>query len=129
MITFTSAELWLLCSFIKPATRHIGYESEGVTVQPGSTRLSDQLADALVACEDSGLEEYTLDLTRDDLLLISYLIEPSYKTPEGGNGKTILLKTFRARQKDAGLVLSAAVDRSYTEVTTPDKVTEGLDDA
>ena len=114
-ITFTNAELWLLYNFIKPATRHIGFESEGAQAMPGSTRFNDQLADALVACEDSKLEEYTLELTRDDLLLISYLLDPSFKTPEGASGKQILLKTFRARQEDAGLVLSMETDRTYDE--------------
>ena len=120
-ITFTAAELWLLCSLIKPATKHIGFESEGAQAQPGSTRLNNQLADALIACEDSKLEEYTLDLTREDLLLISYVLEPSYKTPEGASGKQILLKTFRARQKDAGLILAQIDDRTYSEATGKEK--------
>ena len=115
-ITFTAAELWLLCNLVKPATKHIGFESEGAQAMPGSTRLNDQIADALIACEDSKLEEYTLDLTSEDLLLIAYVLEPSFKTPEGASGKQILLKTFRARQEGAGLILSVESDRAYSEV-------------
>ena len=116
-VIFTHAELWMLLSFIKPATRHIGFESEGAQAMPGSTRLNDEIADALVACEDSGLSEYALELTRDDLLLISYLIDASCKTPEGASGKQILLKTFRARQENAGLILSVESDMAYNEAT------------
>ena len=93
-IEFTINELWLLNSFVRHDEDAINKKRWPVV----STELNEQIALAIVACEDSGLEGYTLLLTKGDLLLIDYHIRCDTKTPEGAKGKEILLKIYRARR-------------------------------
>lgn len=94
-ITFTLPELWLLHAFI----RHEMPQQEQWKMPPADEDLNEQIALAIEACESLGLDSYTLLLTRQQLLVIDYLVRSDFKTPEGARGKDILLKTFRARRE------------------------------
>lgn len=94
-VTFTLAELWLLNDLV----RHEVTEGERWRWPPASKELCDEIAMALVACEDHGLEDYTLMLSEGDCMVIDYNVMRDHKTPEGANGREMLLKTFRARSE------------------------------
>jgi hypothetical protein len=113
-VTFTVAELWLLHDFIRhelPDTRSWRYP-------PASEELNDEIALALDACEAHGLSEYTLLLSRGDLLTIDFFVRRDHKTPEGASGKRLLLKVFQARRElFSGLVSQdEGQDKTYKEV-------------
>ena len=73
---------------------------------------------ALESCETHDLSEYTLMLSRGDLLVIDYFVRRDHKTPEGASGKQLLLKIFRARKALAtDLPAHDGDDLTYTEVT------------
>lgn len=112
-VTFTLPELWLLHAFV----RHEMPQQEQWQMPPADEELNEQIALAIEACENVGLDSYTLLLTRQQLLVIDYVIRYDYKTPEGARGKDILLKTFRARRELAlGLPLSEGpVADTYTD--------------
>ena len=107
-IEFTISELWLLNSFVRHDEDAINRKRWPVV----STELNEQITLAIIACEDSGLEEYTLLLTKGDLLLIDYHIRCDTKTPEGAKGKEILLKIYRARR---GILLGPLADDTEEE--------------
>ena len=116
-VTFTLAELWLLHDFI----RHEMQGQETWAHPPVSEELNEEIAQAIAACDADGLQEYTFLLGRHDLLAIDYLIRRDYKTPEGASGKTVLLKTFRARrglamQEISSREVDPRLDHTYREV-------------
>ena len=94
-IAFTLPELWLLHAFV----RHEMPQQDLWRMPPADEELNEQIALAIEACENLGLANYPLHLTRHHLLTIDYLIRYDFKTPEGARGKDILLKTFRARRE------------------------------
>jgi hypothetical protein len=112
-VTFSVSELWLLHDFI----RHEAPEAKNWRYPPASEELNDEIAFALETCEEHALEEYTLVLSRGDLLCIDYSVRRDHKTPEGASGKKILLKLFRAR-KELAMEIPAhdGDDRTYREV-------------
>lgn len=113
-VTFTVNELWLLHDFV----RHEMPDASGWRYPPASEDLNDEIVFALEACEDHGLSEYTLLLSRADILVIDYFVRRDHKTPEGASGKKLLLKVFRARRElSSGLPLHDGDDRTYREVT------------
>jgi hypothetical protein len=113
-VTFTVNELWLLHDFI----RHEMPDARAWRYPPASEELNEEIIFALEACEDHGLTEYTLLLSRAEMLVIDYFIRRDHKTPEGASGKKLLLKVFRARRElSSGLPLHAGDDRTYREVT------------
>jgi hypothetical protein len=113
-VTFSVAELWLLHDFI----RHELPDLRSWRYPPASEELNDEIALALDACEAHGLTEYTLLLSRGDLLTIDFFVRRDHKTPEGASGKKLLLKVFQARRElYSGLVgQDDAEDRTYKEV-------------
>ncbi len=98
-VPFTRAEFWLLASFVRhnQESGDDGPFSSRARYPIVSTELNEEIALALVACEDDGLNEYNLELSYSDLLLIDHHIRADFKNPEGAKGKDILMKTFRAR--------------------------------
>ena len=115
-VTLTVGELWLLHDFV----RHEMPDANAWRYPPASRDLNDEIVFALEACEACDLSEYTLALSRADLLAIDYFVRRDYKTPEGASGKTVLLKTFRARKELASemtMALGEAPDRTYKEVS------------
>lgn len=92
---FSLEELWLLQSVI----RHELAQGDQWKFPPASLELNDQVADALVLCEEHKLGEAALILSRGDCLVIDYC------TPQGARsvaglpiGRTVLLKSFIARR-------------------------------
>lgn len=113
-VTFTVGELWLLHDFV----RHEMPDAQGWRYPPASEELNEELAFALEACEEHGLTEYTLLLSKPEMLAIDYFVRRDHKTPEGASGKKVLLKVFRARrQLVSELPLHEGDDRTYREVT------------
>lgn len=112
-VTFTLAELWLLNDF----TRHEISQMDTWKYPPASRSLNQEIALAIVACVDSKLKEYTLELCEGDLLVIDYNVRRELKTPEGAHGDEILLKCWRALRQLAGLLDSNDYsDLKYSEV-------------
>ncbi len=96
-VEFTLAELWMLHDLVRHDEDAVS-EYKWPTV---STGLNEQVALAIVACEDGGLKSYTLALDRGGLLLLDYHVRRDMKTPEGASGAAVLLKVFRARRDAA----------------------------
>jgi hypothetical protein len=92
-VTLTRDELWLLHDFV----RHELPDSRQWRYPPASEDLNEEIVLALDACETHGLDEYTLLLSRGDLLVIDFFVRRDHRTPEGASGKQLLLKIFRAR--------------------------------
>ena len=101
-VTFTIDELWMLNDTI----RHGMSQEDSWKFPPVSKPLSQEIALAIVACVDSKLKEYTLELCEGDLLVVDYNVRRDMKTPEGARGDVILLKCFRALTQLAGLIES-----------------------
>jgi len=116
-ITFTLPELWLLHAFV----RHEMPQQEQWKLPPADEDLNEQIALAIESCERCDLSEYTLLLTRHQLLVVDFLVRYDFKTPEGARGKDILLKTFAARREltlDLPNCDGAAEDASYYDAMT-----------
>lgn len=112
-VTFTIGELWLLHDFI----RHEMPDANAWRYPPASRDLNEQIVFALEACDSCDLDEYSLLLSKADMLAIDFFIRRDQKTPEGASGKTVLLKTFRARKELAMEMNIADIeDRTYKEV-------------
>jgi hypothetical protein len=45
------------------------------------------------------MDEYTLLLSKGDMLVIDFFVRRDHRTPEGASGKQILLKIFHARSE------------------------------
>ena len=91
-VVFTTAELWMLTDVIR-------HDEDAICKKKWpsvSTQLNSEIALAILACEDGGLEAYTLVLTKGDILVMDANVRRDMKTPEGASGKAILLKLFRA---------------------------------
>lgn len=92
---FTTDELWLLQASI----RHEMAGQEQWKAPPTSAALNDQVADALVRCDEAGLNEAAITLTRHDCLAIDHCVPQSAKSASGvAIGKSVLMKSFRARR-------------------------------
>lgn len=92
-ITFTRDELWLLHDFV----RHELPESRQWRYPLASEELNEDIVLALDVCETHELEEYTLLLSKGDMLVIDFFVRRDHRTPEGASGKQLLLKIFSAR--------------------------------
>ena len=113
-VTLTLPELWLLHDFV----RHEIPDSRSWRFPPASDDLNEEVAFAIESCETHGLEEYTLLLSKGDLLVMDYFVRRDHKTPEGASGKLLLLKAFRARRElTSDIPVHEGDDRTYKEVT------------
>ena len=93
---FSVDELWLLQSVI----RHETPQMETWRFPPASLELNDQVADALLRCEEHALTEAALLLTRADCLAIDHTVPQGAKSVAGlPVGRTVLMKSFRARRE------------------------------
>lgn len=111
-VTFNMADLWLLHAFV----RHEAPKQDEWKFPPVSYSLNEQIAEGIRVCHLHRLPETTLLLTLHDCLVVDYHIRADFKTPEGGNGLTILLKTFAARAALNGDLPDAGVtDSGYGE--------------
>lgn len=112
-VTFTRDELWLLHDFV----RHELPDSRQWRFPPASEELNEEIIMALDACEAHELTEYTLLLSKGDMLVIDFFIRRDHRTPEGASGKQLLLKVFRARTElSSSLPEHDGHDFTYREV-------------
>lgn len=113
-VTLTRDELWLLHDFV----RHELPDSRQWRFPPASEELNEEIVLALDACEAHGLEEYTLLMSKGDMLVIDFFVRRDHRTPEGASGKQILLKIFRARSElSLEMPEHDGNDLTYREVT------------
>ena len=102
---FTLEELWLLQSVI----RHELPQDEQWDFPPASLDLNDQIAQALILCDESGFGEAALILSRGDCLVLDYCVPQAAKSISGlAIGKQVLLKSFRARRAIESFFLPSA---------------------
>ena len=93
---FTLDELWLLQSVV----RHETAQMDSWRYPPASLALNDQIAEALLRCEEHSLAEAALLLTRGDCLGIDHTVPQAAKSAAGlPIGKSVLMKSFRARRE------------------------------
>lgn len=108
-VEFTWDELWLLQSVI----RHEMQGQEMWKFPPASLDLNDQVARALIFCDESAVTSAFLELTRGDTLAIDYFVPNTAKDANGKLiGKTVLLKSFQARAKLADWFAAEAEEPS-----------------
>ena len=115
-VTFSLPELWLLHDFV----RHEMPDVASWRFPPASEDLNEEISLAIEACETHDLKEYTLLLSKGDLLVIDFFVRRDHKTPEGASGKRLLLKVFRARKELANEIPEhegESDDKTYKEVT------------
>lgn len=84
---------------------------------PVDLELNEEIAWAIDACVSDNLTEFTLDLTKQQLLVIDYLIRHDYKNSMMAKGRDILLKVFRARRELAFGYEIGGTDRSFKEAS------------
>lgn len=112
-VTFTVDELWLLHRCVRFEIP----QQDTWKHPPSSEALNEQIADALLVCDESKLIEYTLLLTRHDCLVLDATVSPDAATPGGQRiGKSVLLKSFAARRELAGGPMVGAEDRPSADV-------------
>ncbi|HLZ72340.1 MAG TPA: hypothetical protein VKV26_20750 [Dehalococcoidia bacterium] len=88
------AELWLLQRCI----RHELPAQETWKFPPASVELNDQIAAALLFCQEQNVGEAALRLSWGDLLAIDYAVPADAKDVNGrAIGREVLLKSFAAR--------------------------------
>jgi hypothetical protein len=79
--------------------RHELPQSDQWKFPPAGVELNDQVAQALVFCDENGATEAALILSRGDCLAIDYCVPQGAKSAAGVPiGKHILMKSFRARR-------------------------------
>lgn len=95
-VPFTLDELWFLQSVIR---HDMAGAFENWEMPPVSIDLNDQIAEAILLCED-GADEAHLVLSRHSCLVIDYCVDASARDINGKPiGRNILLKSFRARMQ------------------------------
>lgn len=116
-VVFTLSELWLL----QGKVRHEIAGREQWQTPPADRELNDQVAMALLFCEDNSAGEACLALSIGDCLVLDYVVPQDAKDSEGrALGKPILRKTFAARRALLGLDLaSTAEEPADSQVDVP----------
>lgn len=125
-VVFTEEELWFMQKYI----RHEVAGSNQWRNAPASHELNSQIAEALLRCDNLGLEEAHLTITMSDCLAIDFCIPQDAKTPAGiAIGKAVLLKSFRARNEIECAIPTApaSVDMTYASAQVRAQSPEGGD--
>ncbi len=111
---FSLEELWLMQSVI----RHEMPQIDQWKFAPANLDLNDQIAQALVFCDENGVNEAALVLSRGDCLAIDYCVPQGAKSAAGVPiGKHILMKSFRARR--------AIEDQDFRLTDEPQQMSSG----
>ena len=93
-VVFSEAELWV----IRNTCRHEVVQRDNWKHPPADFDLNTSVAFALAICQEHGLGEYTLPLTRHQCLVLDYNVPADVKDAQGNMlGKNILIKSFKAR--------------------------------
>ncbi len=104
-VLFTKDELWVLQGFVRHET---GQPWQGAWPN-FSKDLNDQIANALLFCEDESQLDAAIVLSKGDCYAIDSLVPNSLKSAAGTLvGRAILLKTFRVRSQLEGSFTSTA---------------------
>lgn len=99
-VEFSLPELWLMRGTVRHA---IANEDQWKGYPPANVDLNDQIAAAILRCEEYNIGVTTLDLSRGDCLVIDFNVNQDAKDREGNEiGKELLLKTFKARKQLRG---------------------------
>lgn len=99
-VVFTLDELWLMRMYVR---HEIASVEQWRAFPPASLELNDAIAGAILFCHNHGLKEASLLLSRGDCLILDFLIPQDARTADGQPiGKSLLLKTFEAREKISG---------------------------
>ncbi len=92
---FSVEELWLIQSVV----RHELPQQDEWRFPPANVDLNDQVAQALVFCDENAVTEAALILSRGDCLTLDYCVPQAAKSAAGILiGKQVLMKSFRARR-------------------------------
>lgn len=111
---FTVEELWLMQSVI----RHEMPQIDQWKFPPASLDFNDQIAQALVFCDENGVGEAALILSRGDCLTLDYCVPQGAKSAAGVPiGKHILMKSFRSRR--------TIEDQQFLSADEPAQMTSG----
>jgi len=96
-IIFTCDELWLLQATIR---HEVAQVEQWRIAAPASLSLNEEVSEALLRCEEIGLSEAAVLVSRSDCLVIDYCVPQGAKSPSGvAVGRSVLLKSFRARRE------------------------------
>lgn len=105
--TFSLEELWLL----QAKVRHEMAQQGEWKAPPASLGLNEQVAMAILFCEENGQPDACLELSLEDCLLLDYVIPQEAKDAQGAAiGKSVLRKAFRSRARLLGLDYAAAAE-------------------
>jgi len=100
---FTLDELWLIHAVI----RHEAPGQKEMKFPYSNLDLNDLLAETILRCEEQGLKDAALTLTRGDCLAIDATVSVGMKDQYGKPiGKNILLKVFKARDMLSGGIVA-----------------------
>jgi hypothetical protein len=122
-VAFTREELWLLRSFV----RHEIPQQETWKFPPASIELNDQIAEAILLCEEHDIDEAVLLLTRGDCLVIDAVVPQDAKSVSGARiGQSILLKSFVARRDLAGGPTASAAEPVLSEEALNERIENAL---
>lgn len=111
---FTIDELWLIQSVI----RHEIPQIDQWKFPPANIDLNDQVAQALVFCDENNVSEAAVVMSRGDCLAIDYCVPQGAKSSAGAPiGKQVLMKSFHARR--------VIEDSSFEMAEPPAEMTAG----
>lgn len=122
-VAFALEELWLLRAYV----RHEIPQLETWKFPPASLELNDQIAEAILLCEEHGQQEASLLLTRGDCLVIDAVVPQDAKSVSGVRiGQTVLLKSFAARRELSGGLTASAVEPEMSEEVLNERIESAL---
>jgi hypothetical protein len=113
-VAFTLEELWLLQGCI----RHEVPQQESWRMPPASLALNDAIAEGILFCTDGKEDEAAVLLSMADCLAIDATVPSGARNVDGlPIGRSVLLKSFRARQFLAlGELPTSDVTQSQEEI-------------
>lgn len=120
-VVFTLDELWLLHAVVRHEAA-IPWQGKWPTT---SVELNDTICSAIFLCEDQKLTEATLILSRGDCFLMDATVPQDAKSAGGVLlGKSILMKTFKVRERIAGALEADAIE---PKVLSADEIHEAME--
>ena len=122
-VAFSREELWLLRAYV----RHEIPQQETWKFPPASIELNDQVAEAILLCEEHDIDEAVLLLTRGDCLVLDAVVPQDAKSVSGARiGQSILVKSFAARRELAGGPTASATEPMLTDEAQNERIENAL---